>query len=858
MVEKKPRRLDSFSLLVRSPLRLALLPSLLLACGVCLHLQAQTAGGGATLTQASSASRLAWQAETFRNTASVLYVAAHPDDENTHLITALVRGRAVRTAYLSLTRGDGGQNESGPDFGERLGLARTHELLAARALDGGQQYFTRALDFGYSKSVEETLRFWNREAVLADVVRVIREFRPDVIITRFSPEGGGTHGHHTASAVLALEAFKLAGDPGAFPDQLATLQPWQPRRILQNLSPWNPQPASFAGPVFKIEGNGRDPVTGLSLAAIAAQSRAQHITQGFANFGAGAKPDESRPEALAVLAGEPTEKDPLEGVDSSWSRYPGGATLQAKLDAWAALFDAAQPEASLPALLELRRALLASEPHPDLMRKREELDRLLTACLGLTVETRVDEAWLAPGDTTRLHHQVRLAHPADVTWVGVDVPEFRIHKALQAPLAGASAACETTLSIPREQPLSHPYWLGSEPQGGLFKVSDDRLIGAPVNPPVAEVEFVFAMKGQRWIVRDEPRQAVATPHSAQTLKRLEIVAPVSAAFAEPVSLFAPGETKLVNVELTARHAGVGGSVRLQLPEGFTAIPEKIRFSLVDAGQTGAYGFKVTAPRQQGRGEIRVAAEVEGRTYGNSRDPIQYRHLPVLLLQAPARQTTVVLDVSTTARRIGYLPGAGDDTVAALRALGCEVTMLTEESLVEETLAPLDAVVLGVRAFNERPKLREKAAALFAYAERGGTVIVQYNRPNGLQDAKLAPYALSIQGDAPSLRVTDEGAPVGLLAPEHPALRRPNAITVEDFSGWVQERGAYFPKTWDEQAFVPLLAMYDPGEAPLRGSLLIARHGRGHFVYTGLAFFRQLPAGVPGAYRLFANLLSLSR
>ena len=799
----------------------------------------------------------------FRELGSVLYVAAHPDDENTQLITYLARGRGYRTGYLSLTRGDGGQNESGPEFGEKLGLARTWELLAARQLDGGHQFFTRALDFGYSKDVNETLRIWDRQQVLADVVRVIRQFRPDVVITRFSPTPSSTHGHHTASSVLALEAFKLAGDPTAFPEQLAPssgLTPWQPKRILHNNTPYNSQ-LNANSPLYakalKLEVAGTDPGSGEAFGAIANRSRAMHITQGFGSL-ATAQVRSSRLETFELLAGDRAATDLLDGVDVSWSRYPGGAVVGTLIDTTIADFNPADPTASVAALLTLRERLAAWPTDPVLTAKRTQLDHLLQACLGLVIETISPQAEVTPGEILALAHRATLrSGGATVRWVSIRYPSLNTELAVGTTLAvGATLTREAQPTLPKSTPPSQPYWLRAEGTAGMSVVADAELIGRPVNPPAFPVEFVFEIAGQTLSVSDEPIQIVAPASAAQARRPLAVVAPVALAFADEVALLAPNSHQPTVIEVTAARANAAGTLRLELPAGWQAAPATHPFHLKNAGDKIQLTFTLTAPAHPATASIRAVADLDGLTYDQQRIAIRYPHLPVLLLQPTARLQVVALDLAIRGRKVGYLPGAGDNTSAALQQMGYAVTLLTGADLTPEKLHDLDAVVIGVRAFNERTDLAAHLSGLFAYSKAGGTVIAQYNRPNGLKTPTLAPYALSIMGDAPNFRVTDENAVVTFLAPNHPALTTPNRLGPADFTGWVQERGAYFPSTWDETKFTALLAMHDPGAAPLTSSILVAPYGQGYFVYTSLAFFRQLPAGVPGAYRLFANLVSL--
>jgi LmbE family N-acetylglucosaminyl deacetylase len=799
---------------------------------------------------------------SFRELGSVLYIAAHPDDENTQLITYLARGRGYRTAYLSVTRGDGGQNESGPEFGEKLGLARTQELLAARRLDGGRQFFTRAIDFGFSKDVNEALRIWDHKEVLGDVVRVIRTFRPDVIVARFSPEPSTTHGHHTASAVLALEAFKLAGDPTAYPEQLGAggLTPWQPKRIFQNTGGFSRASNSAHAPTIKIEAGGNDVVTGESFGSIAARSRGMHITQGFGNFGGGGRgADGPRQETFTLLAGEPATDDILDGIDGTWTRFPGGAEIGQLTNDVIARFSAADPAASVPALLAIRSQLAALPTDPVITDKRRQLDHILQVCLGLTTETLIPSAENVPGVTLKLTHTATAKSSVPVRWIAVRYPSLGTAQKIGITLAaGQPTTRESSRVLPLNTIPSQPYWLRAESTPGMFVVADANLIGRPENPPAFPIENVFEVGGQTLVIADEPVQLVAGASPAQAHRRLDVIAPVSLGFASEVELFTPGTTKPVVIEVTAARAGAAGTLRLDAPAGWTVTPASLPFSLKTIREKTKLTFTLTAPPKPVGNELRAVATISGVSYDNQRLVVSYPHIPVQLLQPVARLKIVALDLAIRGKAIGYLPGAGDSTAENLAQMGYVVTTLTGADLTAKKLKNLDAVVIGVRAFNERTDLSANLPGLFAYIEAGGTVVAQYNRPSGLKTPQLAPYKLSIAGDAPSYRVTDENSPVTFLAPDNPVLTTPNHITPADFEGWVQERGAYFPSSWDEEHFVPVLSMNDPGESPLKSSVLVAKYGKGYFVYTGLAFFRQLPAGVPGAYRLFANLTSLGK
>ena len=800
----------------------------------------------------SAGASILQQLQSFANMGSVLYVAAHPDDENTQIITYLARGRGYRTAYLSLTRGEGGQNLLGPQLGDALGVARTQELLAARRVDGGRQYFTRAKDFGYSKNAEETLRVWDREGVLSDIVRVIREFRPDVIITRFSPKPAPTHGHHTASAVLAVEAFRLAAEPAAFPEQLRELRPWRARRIVHNVglgvtvaNP--PRGAAVAGSpanvpdgpdVVKVEVGGHDPVSGESFASIAARSRAMHKTQGF-GVGNPSVNEGSRIEPFVLLDGDAATTDLFDGVDTTWNRVPGGAEIARSIGEIIASFNKQDAAAAVPALLAVRRRLAALPADPVVSDKRERLDRIIQACIGLEVDTLVDRAEVVPGESVKLRHMVVVRSPIPVRWTAMRyVNAHRAINTLVELRPNQPVVREASQVVPATTPPSQPYWLRTEGTPGMLRVDDPSLIGLAEDPPTFPLEYVFDVGGQTLAIPGEPRPA-ADPAQPALRRRLEVIAPVSLRFLAGVRLFAPGAARPVTVELTAARARPPAPFSSTRRPAGLSTPASQPFRLAAPRDHARFTFTVTAPARLGTAPLGASVEINGRRFNQERVEVRYAHLPLEILQPPARAKAVTLELATRGHHIGYLPGAGDDVAAALEEMGYEITSLTGADLTPERLSRLDAVVIGIRAFNVRTDLAAHLQALFAYVEAGGTVVAQYNTLDGLREGWLAPFQLRLSRE----RVTDEHAPVKILAPEHPVFTTPNRIIAADFEGWVQERGLYFPAQWDER-FTPILASGDPGETPLTGGVLVAQHGKGYFVYTGLAWFRQLPASSP--------------
>jgi LmbE family N-acetylglucosaminyl deacetylase len=828
-----------------------------------------TSGMGFEMKRESPAAIL-HELKSLREMGSALYVAAHPDDENTELLAYLSRGRNYRTAYMSLTRGDGGQNVLGSDLGAKLGIARTQELLAARRIDGAQQYFSRAVDFGFSKDYRETLKIWNKEEVLSDIVRVIRQFRPDIIITRFSPSPGGTHGHHTASAVLAMEAFKAAADPKAFPEQ--GLAPWQAKRIMWNTSVFQKDKVGNSE-LLKIDSGGRDSVSGETFNNIAGASRSMHKTQGFDTFKFPGADNPERSESFALLDGAAMKSDIMDGVDTSWTRIAGtnqnnlqaARKIEAKIDQITGAFKAVDVGASVPDLLELRAMLQAlpvtKEDAYIVAQKKALLDRILQNCLGLDVTTTITRADVVPGEAMDLEHHVlvhnHLPDNISVQLLSVNYPTAKQTVEHKVDLHYNDAKVWRDRQVlPAATPLTQPWWLRSEGTAGMFHTDDAGLIGSAENSPAFPIEYNFAIGDQKIRLDDEPVMMVSGSLAAQinkTSRRLDVIQPVSLRFLSGPVLFAPGATKSVEVVITAARANARGRVQLDAPPGWKVEPAAQAFTLLKAADQEHFKFSLTAPAKMETVDISAAATVNGVLYRNQSEQIDYPHIPTQLLQSPAVLKGVCLDLATTGKTVGYLPGAGDSLPENLTQMGYTVKGLDDGHLTAEQLVGVDAVVLGVRAFNVRKNISVAMPVLLEYIKGGGTVIVQYNRPDKLNADNLAPFDLHI---GPG-RVTDEKSAITMLAPENAILSRPNKIGAADFEGWVQERGLYFADRWDDH-FTPIVACADVGEAPLNGGLLVAQYGKGHYIYTGLAFFRQLPAGVPGAYRLLANMLAVGK
>ncbi len=783
----------------------------------------------------------------------VLYIAAHPDDENTNLMALWANGSLYDAAYLSVTRGDGGQNLLGPELRERLGVIRTQELLQARRIDHGKQFFSRAIDFGFSKTAEESLRFWNHDKILSDVVWVVRKFRPDVIVTRFSPEDQKTHGHHTASAILAVEAFSAAGDPNRFPEQLALVKPWQPTRLVWNTSPFffsnRNLPFDPTG-LTVLEAGGYNPLLGKAYTEIAAASLSMHKSQGV-----GSPPRRgARKEYFKLLEGQPMTSSLFEGIDTNWSRVPNSASVATEIRQIISQFRPTDPAASVPALLKLRQTLDGIKDDSWVPEKKAELDQIIAACLGLHVEASTTNETVTPGQTVKVKLEAINRCNIPVTLQETRFPfsgeSMRIDAALPTnELVTKDLSCK----IPENTPYSQPYWLRKPGTLGTFAVDDQQLIGLPENPPDLPVEIVLQINGQELRYTVDGKYRTVDPVAGELRRPLVIAPPVFAKIADSVLVFPTNQPKPVSVRVTAATGPVKGELKLAVPQNWGVDPASVPIDLKGTNAETTATFTVKPPDHDSEGTLRAIVSTDGRDYSFERVRISYPHIGVQTLMPPAEAKLVRADIRKKGEGIGYIPGAGDDVPESLQQIGYSVTILSESDITAKNLAQFSAVVLGIRAYNTQWRIANWLPELFAYVKAGGVVIAQYNTLAELKTEQFGPYPLEISRD----RVTDENAEVRILAPNNPLMTSPNKITSKDFEGWVQERGLYFPKTWDP-AWTPILSCNDPKEKPLDGGLLVAKLGKGFFIYTSYSWFRQLPAGVPGPYRLFANMLSLAK
>ncbi len=796
------------------------------------------------LTMDSAA--LAHALDRLARTGRVLYVAAHPDDENTRLLAYLANGLHLGATYLSMTRGGGGQNLIGGEQGELLDVIRTEELLAARRLDGASQRFTRMRDFGYSKTARETLALWDHDQALADVVWIIRTLQPDVIITRFD-EKPPNHGHHTASAILAREAFEAAADPARFPEQLARgVTAWKADRLLHNVPQWREGPPP-AGAV-SLDVGAYDARLGLSYGELAAQSRSQHKSQGFG------VPGERGPlvERFLSVSGRAVTKDPLEGLDFGWTRYgPPAKPLVVALDKARATLDRDRPELALPALLEVHRALAALPDEPRTRDARRELDRIIVAASGLFVRATAAKPSAVPGSTVPIKVELVMRRAAGLRAEKVVFPGG-VTEVGAALALDEKKELSRDVALPADAPISAPYWLAQGVEAPARQaVADPTLVGQPEGP--APLSVTVELKAGDRVVRVEAPVMFAWTDRVhgERLRRFVIVPPATVTPTREAIMFRGGRAASLSLVVRAGQDALDANVVLPLPEGWRASPAAQPVKLAKAGDETTVRFEITPPAGAAATSIAPAVELAGQRWSHRQDVIDYPHIPMQVVLQPARVKLVPLALELPKGVVGYVQGSGDTIPADLEHVGMKVELLDDELLRGGDLKRYAAIVLGIRAYNTRPVLRGAHARLMAYVAQGGTVIVQYNTNSrwDVLDASIGPYPLEIGRD----RVTDERAEMVPVDPKNPVLTTPNRLGPADYQGWVQERGLYFASKYAPE-YQPVFRIADPDEAPLQGGLLVAPHGKGRHIYTGLAFFRQLPAGVPGGYRLLVNLI----
>lgn len=835
---------------------------------------------------------LAHLLQRLQTTASVLHTGAHPDDEDSFFIARAVRGDHARVAYLALNRGEGGQNIIGPELFDALGVIRTEELLQARRLDGADQFFTRTFDYGFSKSLEEAKAKWDEHDVLGDMVRVIRLYRPQVIYSRFSGTAADGHGHHSFAGYLTPLAFTAAADPAQFPEQLAEgLRPWQAKKLYrgQGFPPRDSDPPSVL-----VQAGAFDAVIGRSYAEIASEGRSQHKSQSMG----GLEVRGPLTTGLKLLTSivQPAAKDAgvFDGIDTTiaglaaTSGLPAG-TLAPELQALQTVaaralaeFNALQPARSVPALaatlkaVRVARQALSSaqgtalaKADADFLLARKERDaaEALVRAAGLSLDPLADREIAVPGSalsvTARIFGPTDAAQHVAVTiktpplWA-VATADGPAQEETGNPFARREQTAFTaryTVTVPTQAPPTQPYFLERQRRTESYTWTAPSR-GLPFDPPLLEAEYAMTIGGER-VTITEPVQFRWADQIRGELRRDVNVVPAVTVGVDSRLLIVPAGATAVSQRLVvqARNhslATVSGTVRLRLPAGWTSTPADAAITLKAGEQTSA-PFVVKAPASRKPGSLSLTAEavVDGVSYTNDVQVIAYPHIQTHRVYQPATVTAQVIDLKVAKVKVGYVMGTGDDVPDALRRMGVDVTLLEKDALATGDLSIYDTIVVGIRASQARPDFIANHGRLLQYVEKGGTLIVQYQQPDYVAK-KVLPFPAEMAS-----RVTDENAPVEILQPTHPIFTFPNAITTADFSGWVQDRNLYAFTKFDAK-YLPLLATADRGEPVQTGGQVVAEMGKGRFVYTSYAWFRQLPAGVPGAYRQFANLVSLSK
>jgi LmbE family N-acetylglucosaminyl deacetylase len=787
--------------------------------------------------------------EKLNTLGSVLYIAAHPDDENNALLAYFSSGRLLRTGYLAMNRGGGGQNLVGKDLAQNLGVIRTQELLAARRIDGAEQFFTRAVDFGYSKSAGETFEIWGKQKILSDVVFVIRKFRPDVIITRFPGTGAGGHGHHTASAILAMEAFKISADTNVFPEQFKYVKPWQAKRIYWNA--WNPSlMKTDHDSVISVDLGGYNPLLGKSYTEIAAEARSMHKTQGF---GSSARRGETI-NYFTYLDGIPAKRNLFEDVDLTWDRVPGSGKVKELLSSANKNFNPENPSAIIPTLVEAYKEMGKIKDSYWITVKRKELLNVIRSAAGIWMEAIASDYSTVPGGELNVTSGIvnRSDYPFILKNIKVEYGENNpeLNKKLNDE---DFQTYETTVKLPDNIPITQPYWLRKEPTKGDYIIDSLNLVGKAENDPPVAADFILDANGVDLPFEVPVLYRWTDPVKGEKYRSIVIAPPVTINFDDPVYLFPDNEGRRINISLKSHEDNANGTLKFNLPSGWKIEPEQIDFTIKKKNDEKFYTFTVYPPAGQSDVKLIAEATIGNKTYSKSLVTIDYSYIPIQTLFPPAEIKMVKLNINKVISNIGYIMGSGDDIPFYLEQLGYKVTLLNDDDIDDSDLSKYDAIVAGIRAYNTRDKLAVEQSRLMQYVQNGGTFGVQYvvNRRTVLD--QIGPYPFNLSRD----RVTVEEAPVTFINPDNQLLNFPNKITQQDFQGWVQERGLYFADTWNPK-YETVIECNDPGEKPLKGGLLFAHFGKGAFIYTGYSWFRQLPAGVPGSYRIFVNLISAGK
>ncbi|MBP7821804.1 MAG: PIG-L family deacetylase [Saprospiraceae bacterium] len=785
---------------------------------------------------------------------SVLYVAAHPDDENTALIAWLANKKLANTTYISLTRGDGGQNLIGNELFELLGVLRTQELLMARSVDGGNQAFTRANDFGFSKSPFETLGLWDKEKVLSDLIWMIRKTEPDVIINRFPNDpNADTHGHHIASAMLSYEAFDLVSDPNFCKEQLQYVNNWHPTRLLFNTSPWfYSNSTDFdkedKSKMLVIDIGAYLPSQGKSINEIAAESRSMHKCQAFGS----ASSRGNNLDYFKLLKGSfPENNDMFYGINTTWSRVKGSEGIENMINEIIKKYDFDAPYKSVPALTKVRERLLTLPRSHWRDIKLSECEMIIKNCLGLFLEVTTSEQYASASEEVELNVECINRSPLDVKLLKITILPLGIDSTLNINmLENKDYKWKTKTHLPSDAKYTNAYWLQEPWDANMYQVSDQQLRGLATTPHQEKVNFEIVINSDTILFPVDWVFKKVDPAKGEIYSPFEVTPPVFLSFNEKIQLFRPNETKKIMLNIKAASPNVQGEISLYFPKQWKVIPSQIPFTINKKNEEYNIEVSITAPNERSECELKVMAKVDGKLIDSEVSIINYDHIPTQTVLRPCKSKLICEDIAIVGKKIGYVMGAGDQVPKAIMQMGYEVEILNANNLNPQYLSQFDAIVTGVRAYNVLESLSLKHKVLMDYVEQGGTLIVQYNTNTKTTSPNLGPYPFELG----KKRTTDEHAVVTFLNPNHPILNTPNKITEADFDNWVQERAIYFPINWDEH-YETVIACNDSNESPNDSGILVASYGKGKYIYTSYSWFRELPAGVVGAYRIFANMLS---
>lgn len=820
-------------------------------------------------SQVYSSAEIFAQLKKLKVLGSVLYIAAHPDDENNSFLPYLAKERNFRTAYLSLTRGDGGQNLIGPEQGIELGLIRTQELLAARRIDGAEQYFSSAYEFGFSKTFDETLRFWNRQKVLADIVWVIRKFQPDIIINRFPGDARAGHGNHSASAILSQEAFVAAADPNQFPEQLKQgVHIWQAKRLLWNTFNFGGANTTSENQL-KIDAGIYNAMLGKSYGEIGGEARSMHKSQGEG------RPRRKGPvfEYFTTLAGDSAKKDLMDGIVTDWSRIPkDGMVIQQKIDQMIQNYQFEHPDKSVDALVSLHQFLQGIQYREIWWyKKKQEIEDLIIACSGLFVEATTDVEYAVPGEKLNVGLLVNKRNNINIQLDQILLntsPDKSFDSSFNLkPLVNTNYSFNKSFTVPAITPVSQPYWLNKPLDGiGNFVIDDQPMVGKAESDPAFSAKFVFSINGIAFMVNRPVQYKYVDPVRGEIYQPLSVIAPVVVSLDKQVLL--------TNVEQVGNKKLSPTSLLLQYKTNFNAsnLPvtiqlkddhEKVFYSkdsILNVEQGSVYAFPIELKSVLGLVKTKsisaaITYTLNGKTnsFAHFLKTIKYDHIPTINYFYQDKVTLIDQKIITSPKKVAYIIGAGDLVPEALEQLGYPVTYLREWDITDAALTQFNVIVLGIRAFNIHEWLTTKNDVLNRFVNNGGHLVVQYLKSNqvGLKKVKVGPYPFSMSG----IRVTEENAKLNFLVPDHAIFNFPNKITNQDFDGWIQERSTYQadPITAPYEA---LISMNDAGEKPSNGSLITAKYGKGNITYLSLVLFRQLPVGNFGAYKLLANIIGL--